>query len=514
VELWEAEAEHFLKNETEFQLGFLPSEARNPLTLHLDDDFRRSTADGVRTLLACDRALLPHLRDALQRKEYQDMITAMRNARKIVFYGCGSTGRLAILLESAWNEAYPGDNRVISLMTGGDFALIRAVENFEDYPEVGKKQVADLNLAAEDMLIGITATGETAAVVGAAQEAARRGARVFMLICVPPAVPASRLERCRELYSNPNVTAIDMPIGGMAVTGSTRMQSSTIELLVAASALETASGTADISYFDAFEQLLNSLGTRESVAAIADFIDFEFGVYQKHGVIDYLPNDLLIDILSDTTERSPTFMIPPYKSVLDELSPEPWAMGRDPSASTPEVWEKCLHRSPRCVEWTQAEYVAGGLEVLLKNGTPHITTKDLMNIPIGGAPLARRAGAVQVMIHNDPTGTLIVGGRRIGERPVGTPLRLMEHVRMKLVMNLISTGVMVKYGRVKSNYMIHLAISNKKLVDRAIRIISDLCGITYENACRELFRTRHELKEKNISPVAATIRRILGELNA
>ena len=310
MEPWEREAENFLKNETEFHLGFLPSEARNPLTMSLDRDFRQSTADGVRTLLSCDSALLPHFHEVLKRPEYAAMVQAIRRARKVIISGCGATGRLAILLESAWNEAHPDDLHVLSIMTGGDFALVRSGENFEDYTEVGRKQAAELDITAEDVLIGITATGETASIVGSALEASERGASVFMLTCVPAELPPSRLERCRELYSKPNVTVIDMQIGGMALTGSTRMQSSTIELLVTASALETTSGFAGINYETAFSDLLDSLHTPQSVAGMAECIDFENEVYRQHGLIDYLADDLLIDILSDTTERSPTFSAP------------------------------------------------------------------------------------------------------------------------------------------------------------------------------------------------------------
>ena len=44
------EAQNFLDNETEFHLGFLPTEQSNPLTRHLDAEFARSTAAGVRNL--------------------------------------------------------------------------------------------------------------------------------------------------------------------------------------------------------------------------------------------------------------------------------------------------------------------------------------------------------------------------------------------------------------------------------------------------------------------------------
>ena len=95
------------------------------------------------------------------------------------FSGCGATGRLAILLEAMWRDAAPAglQNAVYAIMTGGDFALVKSVEFFEDYCEVGARQVADADFTAKDMLVGITATGETASIVGSAIEAATRGAR-------------------------------------------------------------------------------------------------------------------------------------------------------------------------------------------------------------------------------------------------------------------------------------------------------------------------------------------------
>ena len=76
METWRKDAEDFLNSEKQFHLGFLPSEARNPLTTHLDTDFREKTEKGVNTLLACDRVLVKFFRDAIRRPEYHAMIAA------------------------------------------------------------------------------------------------------------------------------------------------------------------------------------------------------------------------------------------------------------------------------------------------------------------------------------------------------------------------------------------------------------------------------------------------------
>ena len=51
---------------------------------------------------------------------------------------------------------------------------------------------------------------------------------------------------------------------------------------------------------------------------------------------------------------------------------------------------------------------------------------------------------------------------------------------------------MAKIGRIKGNWMIQLDATNKKLVDRATRIIATFSGLAYEDACIELFKTMHQ----------------------
>ena len=82
---------------------------------------------------------------------------------KVFFTGCGSTGRLSIQLVSIWRDFWQRqrargltcsppaaelENRAFSVMAGGDFALIKSVEGFEDFTEFGKKQIGDLGVSA------------------------------------------------------------------------------------------------------------------------------------------------------------------------------------------------------------------------------------------------------------------------------------------------------------------------------------------------------------------------------
>ena len=78
-----------------------------------------------------------------------------------------------------------------------------------------------------------------------------------------------------------------------------------------------------------------------------------------------------------------------------------------------------------------------------------------------------------------PTGPEIVTGST----------RLKAGTATKVVLNILSTGAMVRLGRVRGNAMIDLHISNDKLRDRGVRLVSQSLGISYEEARQRLERT-------------------------
>ena len=51
-----------------------------------------------------------------------------------------------------------------------------------------------------------------------------------------------------------------------------------------------------------------------------------------------------------------------------------------------------------------------------------------------------------------------------------------------MILNMITTTVMIKLGRVKGNKMVNMQLTNKKLVDRGTRMIVEELGIDYDHA--------------------------------
>ncbi len=112
-------------------------------------------------------------------------------------------------------------------------------------------------------------------------------------------------------------------------------------------------------------------------------------------------------------------------------------------------------------------YVIGGIKEARKNGiiTGCITCSS-------GSPLAEASEyPIQVV-----TGPEFVTGST----------RMKAGTAQKLVLNMISTSVMIKLGRVKGNKMVDMQLSNDKLVGRGIRMIMEELGIGEEEAGRLL----------------------------
>ena len=230
----------------------------------------------------------------------------------------------------------------------------------------------------------------------------------------------------------------------------------------------------------------------------------------------YLADEFLLDILTDTTERSPTFMLPPFKRVDRKDSPSSWAFVKNPTCTTPEAWLRCFRRKPRCLAWNREDYAAMDTSALVASGIPEISLADLMKIEIGNETAPDRFGAAEVKIDANCELIEICSADKafvIETNVVPTPLRIFEHIALKLVLNIVSTGAMVKMGRVSGNWMTYLDVSNKKLIDRGTRIIASQCGLSYNDACYQLFKSIEELSEQNTggekqSPVKYTISKL------
>jgi N-acetylmuramic acid 6-phosphate etherase len=82
----------------------------------------------------------------------------------------------------------------------------------------------------------------------------------------------------------------------------------------------------------------------------------------------------------------------------------------------------------------------------------------------------------------------------VGAEILAGSTRLKAGTATKLVLNTVSTGVMVQLGKVYGNRMIDVSVTNSKLEDRAIRIISDLTSLSREESAKLLEQSGKRVK--------------------
>ena len=462
-------AEEFLSISSQFKLGRLVTESVHPATRDLSFLANNNLPDAISILKELDRQTLRILSGKQSEICYlKDIIhDTLKSGNNIYFCGCGATGRLSLTIETLWRQTYEKDvlcNRVFSFMAGGDVALIRSIENFEDYPAYGARQLVEAGFKDGDLLVGTTEGGETPFVIGAVEKASRISKRKpFFLYCNPDDILCEVAERSKLVIQNPDIEKINLTVGPMAVTGSTRMQSSTILLAAAGIALFYYDSSNE-SIGKAIDTLLKFWSSSD-IGFIEKFIIQESDYY-KNG--DYLlyetDNKLGITVITDTTERSPTFSLYPFENSNEpdqKMSLCYLFMPDAPDSKT--AWEKLLWRVPRPLEWSDINGIASG--------------KRLFGFDFSMKALSRRESLeknvtqhrFKILYEKDGISFRLANESHFLSTPFST--LLFTHLVLKMIMNSHSTLVMGRLGRYEGNVMTYVRASNNKLIDRAVRYI-------------------------------------------
>jgi N-acetylmuramic acid 6-phosphate etherase len=198
------------------------TERRNPRTADID---LASPLEIVDLLNAEDRTVPEAV--ATQRQQIAATIslaeTSFRAGGHLFYVGAGTSGRLGVLDASECPPTFGTNPTMVQgIIAGGPAALTGSQEGAEDVAEDGAKEMDARGVSANDLVIGIAASGTTPYVHGALARAGERGAATVILACSPP--PAALLEL---------VDVAIVPITGPEpVTGSTRMKAGTATKLV------------------------------------------------------------------------------------------------------------------------------------------------------------------------------------------------------------------------------------------------------------------------------------------
>ena len=82
----------------------------------------------------------------------------------------------------------------------------------------------------------------------------------------------------------------------------------------------------------------------------------------------------------------------------------------------------------------------------------------------------------------------------VGPEVIAGSSRLKAGTAQKMVLNMLTTGAMIKIGKTYQNFMIDLKASNEKLKDRAIRIVAQIADVTHSDALAALLDCNWEIK--------------------
>lgn len=208
-------------------LSNLTTEAVNPRTIHIDEldtlamvgllqEENTKVHDAVKLVVSEIAQAVDMLADTL------------RNGKRMVYVGAGTSGRLGILDASEMPPTFGLDPTLINgLIAGGYKAVFTSVEGAEDSMSAGSEALVEnqsTNPIPIGMVVGISASGRTPFVLGALEHAAKLGLHTVL-------VSTNQVELVRAFapFADLCICAV---VGPEPITGSTRMKSGTAQKLI------------------------------------------------------------------------------------------------------------------------------------------------------------------------------------------------------------------------------------------------------------------------------------------
>ena len=170
---------------------------------------------------------------------------AIQNGGRIIYVGAGTSGRLAVADAAECPPTFGVDyGTVVAVVAGGKDAVFRAAENVEDSAEQGKADLLANNITSDDLVIGISASGNAEYVTAALLTAKENG-------CVTASLSSNKVCKIADVAE----LNIFTDTGAEVVTGSTRMKAGNAQKMV----LNMISTTAMIKTGKVYENFMINL---------------------------------------------------------------------------------------------------------------------------------------------------------------------------------------------------------------------------------------------------------------
>jgi len=155
-------------------------------------------------------------------KAVDEVIKSFKNGGRLIYVGAGTSGRLGVLDASECPPTFSTDkNQVIAIIAGGKNAMFEAIEGAEDDEEAAIADLKEIDVNNRDVVIGITASGNTPYTVSAVKYAKSIGCTTVGISC-----------NLDSLIKNIADIAITPIVGPEIIAGSTRLKAGSAQKLV------------------------------------------------------------------------------------------------------------------------------------------------------------------------------------------------------------------------------------------------------------------------------------------
>ena len=199
----------------------LKTEKRNPKTKNID---KISTSEMVRIMNEENYNAVKAVENQTENIALAiDKISkALENGGRLIYVGAGTSGRLGVLDASECPPTFGVSyDMVMGLIAGGEKALTRATENFEDNSDAAVSDLKNINLNKNDVVVGISAAGGAAYVIGAIEYGKKLG-------CTTIGITSNEKTKL-DIISDISIVT---DTGEEVITGSTRLKAGTAQKLV------------------------------------------------------------------------------------------------------------------------------------------------------------------------------------------------------------------------------------------------------------------------------------------
>lgn len=199
----------------------ITTEQVNPNTTEIDS---LPTLEALRVINNEDKKVAEAVEKVLPAiaRAVDAVVERLERGGRLFYIGTGTSGRLGVLDASECPPTFGVSPDVVQgVIAGGYEALYRPVEASEDELEAGAKDLQDRGVAANDVVVGVAASGRTPYTIGAVRYARRVGALTVCVTCNED----TELARAVEIPIEPIV-------GPEVIAGSTRLKSGTAQKLV------------------------------------------------------------------------------------------------------------------------------------------------------------------------------------------------------------------------------------------------------------------------------------------